>query len=194
MSTQSPTLARLLGTWTVDPVLLGVCCAAAGLYVWAMGRSRRCWPVWRLASFTCGLLVLLLALLSGIDQYADELLSVHIVEHLLLILLAPTLILWGAPIRLALSACPPPGRRAIAGLLRQRCVRLSTRPACGFALFTLVVLGTHLTGVYEVALRNQTIHACEPPPTSGRGCCSCCRCSPLTRSRIRRVRSQDSPG
>ena len=36
-----------------------------------------------------------------------------------------------------------------------------TRPAYGFALFTLVVLGTHLTGVYEAALRNQTIHACE---------------------------------
>jgi putative copper resistance protein D len=36
-----------------------------------------------------------------------------------------------------------------------------TRSACGFVLFTVVVLGTHLTGAYEAALRNQTLHACE---------------------------------
>jgi putative membrane protein len=160
VSAQPPTLARLLGAWTVDPVLLGVCGAAAGLYVWGMVRSRRRWPAWRLVSFTCGLSVLALALLSGIDRYADELLSIHVVEHLLLILAAPALILWGAPVRLALSACPPAGRHAIVSLLRERWVRLLTRPACGFAVFTLVVLGTHMTGVYEAGLRNQTIHAC----------------------------------
>ena len=38
---------------------------------------------------------------------------------------------------------------------------LLTRPACGFALFTVVVLATHLTGVYEAALRDQTVHAFE---------------------------------
>lgn len=161
MSAQPPTLARLLGSWTVDPALLGFCCAAAGLYVWGMARSRRRWPAWRLASFVCGLLVLALALLSGIDSYAEELLSIHVVEHLLLMLLAPALILWGAPVRLALSACPPAGRRAIAALLQERPARLLTRPACGFALFTLVVLGSQMTGIYEAALREQTIHACE---------------------------------
>jgi cytochrome c oxidase assembly factor CtaG len=161
VSAQPPTLARLLGTWTVDPLLLGLCGAAAGLYVWGVFRSRRAWPAWRLASFTCGLLVLLLALLSDIDPYADELLSIHVVEHLLLILLVPALIVWGAPVRLALSASPPGGRRAIGRLMRGRTARLLTRPPCGLALFTLVVLGTHLTGVYDAALRNQTIHTCE---------------------------------
>jgi cytochrome c oxidase assembly factor CtaG len=161
VSTQPPTIARLIGAWTLDPVLLGVCVVAAGLYVGGMVRSRRRWPVWRLASFTCGLLVLLLALTTGIDEYADELLSIHVVEHLLLILVAPVLILWGAPVRLALSSCPPAGRHALGSLLRGRWVRLLTRPACGFALFTLVVLGTHLTGVYEATLHSQTLHACE---------------------------------
>ncbi len=161
MNTRPPTLARLLGTWTLHPVLLGVCVAAAALYVWGMVRSRRGWPVWRLASFTCGLLVLLLTLTTGIDEYADELLSIHVLEHLLLILAAPALILWGAPVRLAVSACSPAGRHTIARSLRGRSVRLLTRPACGFALFTLVVLGTHMTGVYEAALRDQTLHACE---------------------------------
>ena len=163
MSAQPPTLARLLGTWTLDPVLLvRACCAAAALYVWGMRRAPQTLAGVARGVVPGGLLVLALALLSGIDQYADELLSVHVVEHLLLILVAPLLLLWGAPVRLALSACPAAGRRRDRQRFcaAARCAFL-TRPACGFALFTVVVLGTHLTGVYEAALRNQTIHALE---------------------------------
>jgi putative membrane protein len=161
MNTAAPTLARMLGSWQLDPGVLAVCGATAALYGWGVVRSGKRWPLWRAASFMVGLLVLMTALLSGIDGYSDELLSVHVVQHLLLIVLAPALLLWGAPVRLALSACPPTGRGVIGAVLRQRCVRLLTRPACGFALFTIVVLGTHLTGLYEVALRDQTVHAFE---------------------------------
>lgn len=161
MSAQPLTLSRLLGDWTVDPLLLCVLCLAGALYWWGAVRCRTRWPARRTTSFMAGLFVVALALLSGIDRYADELLSMHVLEHLLLILIAPVLLLWGAPVRLALSASTPAPRRAIAGLLRSRIARVSTRPACGFVLFTVVVLGTHLTGVYEAALRNQTLHACE---------------------------------
>ncbi len=161
MKSQPPTLARLLGVWSMDPLLLGVCCLAVGMYGWGAVRARTRWPAWRAVSFVAGVFVLPLALTTGIDQYAEELLSVHVVEHLMLLLLAPALILWGAPVRLALSACSPTGRHAIAVVLRARWTRLLTRPACGFTLFALVVLGTHMTGIYEAALRNQTIHACE---------------------------------
>lgn len=161
MSAQPLTLSRVLSDWTVDPLLLSVLCLTGLLYAWGAIHCRTRWPARRTASFMTGLFVVALAFLSGIDQYADELLSMHVLEHLLLILIAPLLLLWGAPVRLALSASPPPGRRAIATLLRSRTVHVLTRPACGFALFTVVVLGTHLTGVYEAALRNQAIHACE---------------------------------
>ena len=161
MSTAAPTLARMLGSWQLDPGVLVVCAATAGLYGSGVVRSPKHWPLWRTAAFMAGLLVLMTALLSGIDHYSEELLSVHVVQHLLLILAAPALLLWGAPVRLALSACSPAGRGAIGAVLRQRWVRVLTRPACGFALFTIVVLGTHLTGLYEVALRDQTVHACE---------------------------------
>ncbi len=161
MSAQPLTLSRLLGDWTVDPLLLCGLCFAGALYGWGAIRCRARWPARRTTSFMMGLFVVALALLSGIDPYADELLSMHVLEHLLLILIAPLLLLWGAPVRLALSASPPSGRHAIAALLRSRTVHVLTRPACGFALFTVVVLGTHLTGVYEAALRNQAIHACE---------------------------------
>jgi cytochrome c oxidase assembly factor CtaG len=161
MSTPAPTLARMLGSWQLDPGVLAVCAATAGFYGWGVVRSGKHWPLWRAACFMVGLLVLVTALESGIDAYSDELLSVHVVQHLLLILLAPALLLWGAPVRLALSACSPAGRGVIGAVLRQRWVRILTRPACGFALFTIVVLVTHLTGLYEVALRDQTVHAFE---------------------------------
>lgn len=161
MSAQPPTLGRLLGAWGFDPVLLCALCLAAALYGWGAFLARSGWPAWRTGSFLTGLLVVALALLSGIDQYADELLSVHVIEHLLLILVAPTLLLWGAPVRLALSISPRAPRRALAVLLRSLPVRLLTRPACGLVLFTVVVLATHLTGFYEAALRNQMIHPLE---------------------------------
>lgn len=161
MSAQPLTLSRLLGDWTLDPLLLCVLCFAGALYGWGAIRCRTRWSARRMTSFMGGLFVVALALLSGIDQYADELLSVHVLEHLLLILIAPLLLLWGAPVRLALGASPPAGRHALAALLGSRTVHVLTRPAFGFALFTVVVLGTHLTGVYEAALRNQAIHACE---------------------------------
>lgn len=165
MKTAAPTLARMLGSWQLDPGVLVVCAATAALYGWGVARARTSargrWPLWRVASFMAGLLVLMCALLSGMDPYSDELLSIHVVQHLLLILLAPVLLLWGAPVRLALSACTPAGRRAIGAVLRERWVRVLTRPACGFALFTIVVLATHLTGLYEAALRDQTVHDFE---------------------------------
>ncbi len=165
MSTAAPTLARMLGSWQLDPGVLVGCAAAAGLYGWGVVRSRRDarghWPPWRLASFMAGLLVLMCALLSGIDRYSDELLSIHVVQHLLLILAAPALLVEGAPVTLALSACTSAGRRAIGAVLRRRWVRVLTRPTCGFALFAIVVLATHLTGLYEVALRDQTVHDFE---------------------------------
>jgi putative membrane protein len=165
VKTATPTLARMLGSWQLDPGVLVVCATAAALYGWGVVRvwkdTRGHWPPWRVASFMAGLLVLICALLSGIDPYSDELLSIHVVQHLLLILLAPVLLLWGAPVRLALSACTPAGRRSIGALLRRRWVRVLTRPACGFALLSIVVLATHLTGLYEVALRDQAVHDLE---------------------------------
>jgi cytochrome c oxidase assembly factor CtaG len=161
MSTATPTLARMLSSWQLDPAVLVVCAATAALYGWGIIRSPKPWPLWQTVSFIAGLLVLMTALESGIDRYSDELLSVHIVQHLLLILAAPALLVWGAPVRLALSACSPAGRNMVGAVLHQRWVRVLTRPACGFALFTIVVLGTHLSGLYEVALRDQTVHAFE---------------------------------
>lgn len=161
MKAGAPTLARLLGDWQLDPTVLALCSVSAALYGYGVLRSRKAWPLARSASFLAGLLVLTEALLSGIDAYSGELLSVHVVQHLLLILVAPTLLLWGAPVRLALSSASPAARARIGWVLHQPWVRVLTRPTLGFVLFTIVVLATHLTGLYDLALRNTTVHSLE---------------------------------
>ncbi len=65
MSAQPLTLSRVLGDWTVDPVLLCVLCLTGLLYGWGAIRCRRRWAIWRTTSFMAGLFVVALALLSG---------------------------------------------------------------------------------------------------------------------------------
>lgn len=161
MTGAQPTLARLLGSWSVEPGLIALLSITAGSYLCGVRRARRSWPMWRTTSFLAGLFVLALALLSGIDQYADELLSVHMTQHLLLVLVAPALLLWGAPVRLALAGCRSRGRAVLGGVLSSRAVRTLARPFVGFTMFSLAVLATHLTGLFELALEHPLAHALE---------------------------------
>jgi putative membrane protein len=155
------TVGRLLGTWSVDPALIVLLLGVAALYLLGVSRVRRGWPRARSASFLAGLAIVATALLSGVDIYADELLSVHMAQHMLLLMVAPVLLASGAPVRLALAAGGRRGRRAIALLLHHRAVRLATRPAFGATVFCAVMLVTHFTGVFELSLRNRPVHAFE---------------------------------
>ncbi len=161
MTGAEPTLARLLGSWSADPGPIALLAITAGAYLFGVRRARRGWPVWRTSSFLVGLFVLAVGLLSGIDRYADELLSVHVAQHLLLVLVAPALLLWGAPVRLALAGSPPRGRAVLGVILPSRAVRTLGRPLVGFTMFSLAVLATHLTGFFELALEHPLVHAFE---------------------------------
>lgn len=166
MSLAQPTLARLLGSWSFDPLVTLLLVAAALLYArgtWELRRRRPGggWPFARAVSFAAGLLALALALMSGIDALSDELLSVHMVQHLLLALLAPALLLYGAPVRLALAAGSPALRAATVRVLRTRALRALAHPAVGCALFAGAVLAWHLTGLFGLALEHPTVHVLE---------------------------------
>ncbi len=161
MTRAGPTLARLLGSWSADPGLIALLALTASAYLFGVRRARRGWRVRRTTSFLVGLLVLALALMSGIDRYADELLSVHMTQHLLLILVAPALLLWGAPVRLALAASPSRVRAMPASVLSSPAARALSRPLVGFVVFSVVVLTTHLTGMFESALEHPLVHTFE---------------------------------
>ena len=134
--------------------------AARLAYAGAGGGERRtgAWPATRTVAFLAGLGVLAAALLI---PRADELLSAHVVEHLLMAMVAAPLIASGAPAALALRALRGPVRRSLADAVRSRPARMLTRPSVAWALLAATTVGVHLPAVYEAALGSPALHAVE---------------------------------
>jgi putative membrane protein len=123
-------------------------------------RSRR-WPVGRSACFLGGLAVLVVALDSGIGAGADEHLSLHMVEHMLIWLVVAPLLVAGAPVRLALFASGTTGRRRLAGVLHSPAVRAVTGPIASTALFSAVIALTSIPAVFDLTLEDDLVHVGE---------------------------------
>ncbi len=140
--------------WSVDVIAV-----VAGLAYLIAARRVRGWPSWRTASFVAGVGCVVVALQSGIDAFGDRMLSDHMIQHLLLLELAPLLLLGGRPAILTLRAAPRAHRPKIA----RRLMRLSplTRPLSCLAIFSAVVLATHLPGFYDATLSDATLHELE---------------------------------
>jgi cytochrome c oxidase assembly factor CtaG len=152
-------LALPFTDWHPDP---GVCVPAAawaGLYLWGVVRARGRWPARRTAAFLAGVACVVTALQSGLERYDSRLLSAHMVQHMLLLIAAPGLLVAGRPAILALRSLPRAQRAALLGAMAR--MRPVTRPVVCLAAFTAVVLATHLTGFYDTALRDPTVHAGE---------------------------------
>jgi cytochrome c oxidase assembly factor CtaG len=169
------TLRTLLTTWTVEPpIMLGIAVTAL-LYLRGVAYSKKRGLAqhlrgWHIASFFAGLLVLVVALESGIDTHADDLLWVHMVQHELLVLVVPPLLLFGVPALPLWRAVPLAARRSALGwVLRQRWLRLIERtlgrffgsPRVTWVLFTGIFTLWHLPALYDLALTNDAIHAFE---------------------------------
>jgi putative membrane protein len=151
-------------TVPTDPVVLSI--GVAGIaYVIADGRVRRergrvPRPRARLA-FLAGLGVLLVSLTGPLDAAVATSFGAHMVQHLLLTMVAAPLLLLGAPVTLALLAWPGRPRRVLLGVLHSGPARVLAHPVVAWGLFFGVLWGVHLTGIYDAALRNDGIHAAE---------------------------------
>jgi cytochrome c oxidase assembly factor CtaG len=112
--------------------------------------------------FMSGLGVTFLALQSPIAAYSDRLLSVHMVQHLLLTMVAAPLLVLGAPVTLALRASSRSVReRVVLPLVHSRVARLLSHPVVSWSAFVAAMWATHFTSVYEEALGSETIHSLE---------------------------------
>jgi cytochrome c oxidase assembly factor CtaG len=157
-------LGRAWSRWAVDPGNTAVLLAVGSAYVAGLVRVRRLGrphPSGRVVSFAAGWLRLVVGLLSPIDAYADVSFTVHMLQHLLLTLMAPPLLVAGAPITLALSALPVGPARALAGAMRSRPVRVLGNPVVGWCLFVGVPVAIHASRVFDLALTSAGWHALE---------------------------------
>jgi cytochrome c oxidase assembly factor CtaG len=120
----------------------------------------------RLASFLSGLALLWIATASPLDGFADTLLTVHMVEHLLLMSAIPMLLLYGLPVVPLLRGLPAPFTRTILGpLLRLRSLRSFAHwlvsPAIAWLAMNVAYLAWHVPAAYDLALENEALHAAE---------------------------------
>lgn len=156
----APSLPPLLvSDWTLSVSVLAPAAAAAALYVVAVRRAGGRWPLRRTVSFLVGIACVTVAVQSGLDAYDDRMLSVHMVQHMLLVLVAPLLLLGGRPVVLALRALRPCGRRRFALVLER--TRPFSAPVPTLAIFAAVVVLTHLPSFYEATLRHPLLHDTE---------------------------------
>ncbi len=116
---------EIVTQWQFAPIVTGLVVVAAGLYLWGVLRVRRRhpvrpWPLWRTALFLGGLAVIVIATQSGIGSYDDVLFWDHMVQHLLLLMVAPPLLVVGQPVTLLLHASRNPVHTWTKKLLRSR--------------------------------------------------------------------------
>jgi cytochrome c oxidase assembly factor CtaG len=159
--------------WSLDPPL-ALLLAVAILY--AIGSRRTVRPVrtrraqrWGMLSFYCALLVLAIALSSPIDALSEKLFWAHMVQHVLLLVVAPPLLVLARPWVRLWRALPLDARRGLGrGLVlgrRTRPLRALARvlgsPAPSFVLFSVVLLAWHIPALFDATLRSSELHALE---------------------------------
>ena len=151
----------MFARWSLDPGLVYVV-LAGGLYLLG-GRPR--YEPRRALAFFAGLVALVVALDSPIDTYADELLWVHMVQHILLFAVAPPLILLGRPWPTMWRALPVGPRTALARTIAQSRwtlpLRVVGRPVPAWLLFNATFVAWHIPVAYNATLTSGAIHVCE---------------------------------
>lgn len=160
------TWGTALTAWQFAPVVTAMLTGLAAAYLAGAARVRqrhpaRPWPAtWTLA-FLAGLAVIAIATESSIGAYDDVLFSVHMVQHVLLIMVAPPLLVLGRPVTLLLHSWGNPVHTLVKRAVRSRTVTALTWPPFATALYCAVVAGTHTPPFMDLVLRDDAAHQAE---------------------------------
>lgn len=151
-----------LQSWQFDPPVVVGLIGLSALYLWIISPSQRVRyagsepvPPIRIASFFTGLLAFAIALLSPLEPLSDSFLfSAHMVQHILLTLVGPPLMLLGLPLWMVQAIARGTGRAWTVW-------RFLTRPLLAFAIFNLTFAFVHFPAFYNLALRDENVHILE---------------------------------
>jgi cytochrome c oxidase assembly factor CtaG/putative copper export protein len=163
----APTPLRLLTETYPDALFALGCLAAVLLYlggVWRLRRRGDTWPMGRVVAWLLGVGSVALVQLSGFMTYGMTMLSVHMGQHIVLMMISPVLLVLGGPITLAIRAMTPARRgetgprELLLAAIQSRVVRVLTHPLVALAIFVSGPFVVYFTGVFEYAMRNHTVH------------------------------------
>lgn len=165
-----PVVQAVLRSWSIPPV------ATLALALTALAYLRGCWllrragypylPAWRIGSFALGLFALWFALASPLDTFSGFVLTAHMLQHMMLMMVAPPLLLLGEPLIPIVRGMPRFAAREFAGPflnwpVAQRIGLALTNPVVALLLMGVVMFTWHIPGPYELALRSSSWHQVE---------------------------------
>ncbi len=164
----SPHVHLASESWKISLILALLLTEFLYLRGWLRLRSASVQPIpaWRVASFSLGVFLIWAAVGSNIAALDAQLLTAHMIQHLLLMTFAAPLILLGSPV-IPLSRGVPQqfARRAVVPLFRwppiQSLGRLFGRPVFTWMVATAVLVGWHVPAIYLLALRSSAWHGFE---------------------------------
>jgi putative copper resistance protein D len=145
-----------LNQWHLGIVANVLLIGAAVVY----GLAARRVPAWRVSRsvwFYLGLVVTFLATQSVLGAYDMEYFSDHMIQHLLLIMVAAPLFALSAPLDLAYEA----GDERVRHFLDGRLMQVVTHPLFGFATYFVFIPITHLTGLFNLMMEHEWVHHLE---------------------------------
>lgn len=159
-----PTVSLVLRSWSWNPAILISLIVIAGVYTGVFYYfKRRGWlkalreeglikwsqPV----CFALSLITILVALMSPIDTMSSLLFTMHMTQHILLIMVAAPLLLLGIPEAFVRPFIQKPFiKTALQGI---------THPFVAFIVFNITLVVWHLPAIYDAALHNETLHDLE---------------------------------
>ena len=141
--------------WTLDLFVIANLALALGLSLWGVRRIRvrgLPWSPWSTLSMVVGLALLGLAYLGPFETLAHSYFWAHMAQHLTVMMLAAPFIVLSCPVSLLVMATTGATRAAIIRALRSRIGLFLVNPIFTWALFALVLIGTHIPPVMDWVL------------------------------------------
>lgn len=154
--------ATALTQWQPFQLLTLGLVAVTALYlvgVWQLTRRGDHWPISRTLLFLVGgVAPITYVTIGGVGVYDDQLLSVHMIQHMVLGMIAPVFLALGAPVTLALRTLPVGGRRRMVALLHSRAAKILAFPLVSFAIYVATPFALYFSGLYRLTLEHEWLH------------------------------------
>jgi putative copper resistance protein D len=162
----SPLRGTQLFSTQFDFVPVAMILGAGILYLWGVRRAnvirpRHLWSAGKTAAFMAALATTALSLFSFIGVYDGELFWDHMVQHLLLIMVAAPLFAIASPLELAFRATTGTSHLVVTEALRSKVAKVFGHPGVAFVLYAVMIPITHLTVWYNYTLEHEPVHNAE---------------------------------
>ncbi len=157
-------ISNLLFNWQNQPLsLISLFIEITSIAFYFFGTKRlskkgRSWSKWKTLSYIAGITTIVIAVQSGLASYDDTNFSVHVVQHILLMAIAPIFLSLSAPVTLALQALKRNNQVRLLKVINSPIIKLITFPLVGASIYYFTPVLFFLTPLYPYSLVHPVVH------------------------------------